>query len=211
MSATLFYLLHSPSRLARLRGEIDTTFPTADEIRVGHDLSSCTYLRACIDETLRLTPPIAGVLPREVLQGGMDIDGVHFPAGVDVGTSAYALHRSGKYFPDPLSFRPERWIPAGGIVSEESVALAQSAFCPFSRGPRGCSGKGMAYSEMMMILARTLRLFDVRLGDETAALAVGGGKGRVDTPAARMVEFATKDKFVAGHDGPFVAFRARSM
>lgn len=64
MTATLFYLLHYPSTLHLLRDEIDSKFHSADDIVMGPRLSSCIYLRACIDETLRLNPPVGGVLPR---------------------------------------------------------------------------------------------------------------------------------------------------
>lgn len=88
ISSTLFYLLHNPGAFEKLITEILTSFASPgslESIRGSPALQSCTYLRACIDESLRMSPSVGGILPREVLPGGIDIDGQHFPPGVDVG------------------------------------------------------------------------------------------------------------------------------
>ena len=68
MAATLFYLLKYPEAMAKLRQELDGKFSSADEIRSGPKLASCVYLRACVDEALRMAPPGPGILPRTALQ-----------------------------------------------------------------------------------------------------------------------------------------------
>ena len=148
MTATLFYLLHYPSTLDRLRNEIDNTFSTVEDIVMGPMLNSCIYLRACLDETLRLNPPVGGVLPREVLNDGITIDGNFYPAGTDVGTSLYALQRQEKYFRNALSYEPQRWLETEGSSNDEKLVSTAAAFAPFSLGPRGCPAKGMAYAEV---------------------------------------------------------------
>ena len=86
-------LIEYPSTLDRLRKEVDSPFSLIEDIVVGPQLNSCVYLRACLDETLRLNPPFGGVLPREILNDGAIIDGNFYPAGTDIGTSLYALQR----------------------------------------------------------------------------------------------------------------------
>ena len=73
LSAILFYLLKNPDTLTRLEKEIRDTFSRAEDIRMGPQMQSCTWLRACIDEGMRMTPAVAGLLPREVLRGGLII------------------------------------------------------------------------------------------------------------------------------------------
>jgi cytochrome P450 len=138
MAGTFFYLAHNASSLRKLCREIRDTFSDVEEIVSGPKLSSCVYLRACIDETMRMTPPVAGALPREVLPGGIDIDGHHIPAGVDVGVPHYAIHHNPDYYPRPFDYVPERWLsdPAANPLHAK-LAEAHSAFCPFSIGPRG--------------------------------------------------------------------------
>lgn len=71
MAATLFYCLRSPDTLRRISDEIRNTFTDSHQIRAGERLNSCHYLRACLDESMRLSPPVSALLPREILSGGM--------------------------------------------------------------------------------------------------------------------------------------------
>lgn len=155
---------------------------------------------------MRLSPPVPGILPRQVLPGGISIDDHHFPEGIDVGTSAYAIHHHPEYFADPFSYKPERWIVHPPEVSEEAVTLAQSAFCPFSVGPRACIGRSMAYMELKIALSRTLFMYDMRLAPRTNL-----GEGHVDLEwgRQRVGEFQLRDTFTAAKNGPLVQFRFR--
>ena len=100
-----------------------------------------------------MSPVVPGLLPREVQPGGLCIAGRYFPAGKDMGVPHYAIHHNEAYYADSFTYNPERWIiDVDGGVSAESVALAQSAFCPFSIGPRGCVGKSLAMKEIMVVV-----------------------------------------------------------
>lgn len=202
MTATLFYLLHYPSTLDRLRKEIDRVFPKVEDIVMGQQLNSCAYLRACLDETLRLNPPVGGILPREVLKGGATVEGNFFPAGTDIGTSLYAIQRQEKYFRNALLYEPERWIDQDLLNNGEISTATHPAFAPFSLGPRGCPAKAMAYAEMMVTLARMVFALDIQL--ERGVSRCGGGPNEMLPP-----QFRTNDFFVSTHDGPMVQFRKR--
>ena len=201
-AACFFYLLHNPSCLERLSSEVRSLFADVEDIVLGPPLNPCRYLRACIDEAMRLAPPVPALLPREILSGGMTIDGHHFLEGTVVGVPTYAIHRKADYFPEPLAYKPERWLIDEKadklVVTAENLALAQSAFCPFSIGPRGCIGKGVAYLELSVALARTLFLYDMRLAN-------GQDVGR-----APDGHYELSDIFVARKNGPIVQFRSRN-
>src|SRR6266536_1009867 len=182
LAAAFFYLVHNPSTLEKLSHEIRSIFSDIEAIHTSPILNSCVYLRAVIDEAMRMAPPVGGILPREVLLGGIDIDGLHLPEGVVVGTPHYALHHNPDYFPAPFTFNPDRWIPdSSPEVTKDAVAIAQSAFCPFSIGPRGCIGKGLAYAELMTSLARIVFMYDMKLADGTSV-----GEGRLDMEWGRQ-------------------------
>lgn len=70
----------------------------------------------------------------------------------------YALHRNEWYFAAPEVYDPHRWLR-----DEEEVSRAKNAFVPFSVGPRTCLGKGLAYAELMVGVARLLWRYDLRL------------------------------------------------
>jgi cytochrome P450 len=212
LASTLFYLLNNPNCLQRLAEQVCSVFDGMDveNIKSGALLSSCTYLRACIDEAMRLSPPVPGYLPREVQPGGMIIEGQPIPAGTVVGVAAYSIHHNPKYYPEPFSYIPDRWLRTRESLSPElskvSVETAQSAFCPFSIGPRGCLGKPMAYLELTIALARTVYLFDLKL-----ASPLGGGSLTGEWGRRRPTEYQLEDTFTSRKDGPMVEFKSRKV
>lgn len=103
------------------------------------------WTRAVIDEALRLFPP-AWVLSRRSQRADV-IGGRAVPAGTMVIISPWLLHRRSGSWPDPLAFRPERFLDAGGL---------RSAYLPFGQGPRLCIGREFAIGEMVVVLSRLL-------------------------------------------------------
>ena len=74
-----FYIVRKPGPYGKLVKEIRSTFDSVDEIGRGPKLSSCKYLRACVDETMRMTPAAPSELSRTVLAGGKIISGDFTP------------------------------------------------------------------------------------------------------------------------------------
>ena len=114
------------------------------------------YLRACLDESLRLFPPTPHGLPRQTPAEGVNILGDYIPGGVSVAMSAYVAHRQESVFPHADKFIPERWL------GEEGKAL-QPYFLAFSAGARGCIGRNISYLEQTVVLASVLRRYDFAL------------------------------------------------
>ncbi|ROW01871.1 hypothetical protein VMCG_05635 [Cytospora schulzeri] len=148
-----WYLLKNPHCLAKLTEEIRGTFSSLGDI-TGDATANCQYLHAVIEEGLRVFPPVAGGLPRDC--PGAAIDGVYIPAGVTVSCENYTMARDPRYWQDPESFRPERWLGDG-------LGDDKRAFQPFSTGPRACLGVNLAYLEMRVILAKILFVYDLEL------------------------------------------------
>jgi cytochrome P450 len=207
LSAFWFYIVRRPTCYTKLVDEIRTTFASLNDIYSGAALSSCTYLQACINEALRITPTGGSELPRFVLPGSLTIDGQHIPAGVQVGVAMWALTHNDDYYSDPYVFRPERWIvdPATGVTSED-VARAQEAYFPFQLGRRNCAGQKLAMLEMLITIARTLYRMDARSvpGD-----TLGGGSPDLPWGMRKVEHFQIRCAFMAQRDGPNVQFRKR--
>ncbi|KAF1351558.1 pisatin demethylase [Lizonia empirigonia] len=203
LAATLFYLSENQEPYKRVYWEIRQKFASLDEIKLGAQLNSCTYLRACIDEALRMSPPVGGALWREVGPGGITIGSTHLPQGVDVGTGIYSLHHNTSYFHEPFRFNPERWLDGENGVTKEQVELARSAFHPFSSGPRGCIGKGFAYHEMTLTLSHILYQFDFYRAEHPT---IGAGQRPV---IQGHVQFLLKDHITGAKEGPELLFRLR--
>ncbi|EOA91201.1 uncharacterized protein SETTUDRAFT_112800 [Exserohilum turcica Et28A] len=203
LAATLFYLSENPGAYERLCREIRQKFSSLDEIKLGAQLNSCTYLRACIDEALRMSPPVGAALWREVGTGGITIGSVQLPQGIDVGTGIYSLHHNAKYFHEPFRFNPERWLVGENGVTKEQVELARKAFNPFSSGPRGCIGKGFAYHEMTLTLSHIIYQFDFLRSEHLTRFA--GKRPMIQGHA----QFVLKDHITGAKEGPDLVFRIR--
>ena len=202
-----FYLTHYPLVYSKVICEIRSTFQSVEEIVEGSSLASCIYLRACIDEAMRLSPAARSELSRTVLSGGLVVDGDYIPEGAMVGTAAWADGRNEENFGDPHTYRPERWI-----VNEESgntaedVARVRACFHPFSAGPGNCVGRNLAWLEMLLVVSRTLYRMDVRLapGSSLGEGAPELGWGRRDKNQYQLL-----DAFVAIRQRPMLQFRRR--
>lgn len=201
LAATIFHLLRRPDALARLTSEIRETFAEVSEIR-GSKIANLPYLSACLDETMRLYPPKPSTLPREILKGGMIIDGEMIPEGIEVGTPIYVLHRDPNIYPDPWTWRPERWLGSG-----EERAKVREAFCPFLIGPLNCIGKNMGYIALKCALAELLWRCDIRAAN--GGIVTGGGSKDLEEGRQREDEYQMHDWILGFRDGPMVELRER--
>jgi cytochrome P450 len=209
LSALFFYLSRNPDCYNKLADEVRSEFSKGSEIVGGPQLSSCRYLRACIDETLRMSPPVPGTLWREMpsTDNGANpliIDGYAIPKGTQVGVNIYTLHHSEEYFPDAFAFKPERWLE----TSEERQKVMRDAFTPFSIGYRGCAGKAMAYLESSLVIAKTMWYFDFKATPGKLSEVGAGTPGRTDG-RGHAGEYQLYDTFNGAHDGPYLIFHPR--
>ncbi|KAI0018793.1 cytochrome P450 [Xylariomycetidae sp. FL0641] len=210
LGAVFFYLSRNPRCYHQLAQEIRSTFKHSSEIRGGPQLSSCLYLRACLDESLRMSPPLPGTLWREAAANTarpLVIDGEVVPQGTQFGVNTYAIHHNEEYFPEPFKFNPDRWLSSGQGQSRAN----KQAFVPFSVGARSCIGKQMAYLETSLVVAKTLWHFDFM--PVTAEASASGSPTGLDAEklGPSPPEYEIRDQYTAHHDGPLLTFRPRRM
>ena len=154
-----------------------------------------------------MSPSVGSSLAREVQEGGAVVNGEYIPAGCDVGVPIYSIQHHPAYFSDPFTFSPERWLVGEQGSTKDSVALASSAYTPFSMGPRGCIGKGMALTEMMLTMATVLWTLDFKMATGDSA----GGNANAEWGRHRPNEFQLKDHVTAARDGPLLHFKERVL
>ena len=109
------------------------------------DLANLPYCLQVFKETMRLYPPATGVI-REALHD-VEIDGYLVPKGANVVVPIYTLHRNPRYFPEPETFDPDRFLP------EREKELPRYAYLPFGAGPRICIGNYFAMMEGHLLIA----------------------------------------------------------
>ncbi|KAL8732942.1 MAG: hypothetical protein Q9181_003764 [Wetmoreana brouardii] len=200
-----FYITHYPRVYSKLVKHIRCSFGSVEDIVEGPQLLSCQYLRACIDEAMRMTPAGPSELSRTILPGGLEVDGDFLPEGVNVGTAGWANGRNDENYGDSNIFRPERWIidEAAGTTAAH-VAHARSCFHPFSAGPGNCVGQNLAILELSLVIARTLYRMDVRLAP---GYSVGEGSPKLGWGRRDPNQFQLGDAYVAIRHGPMLQFR----
>ena len=137
-----WYLLSRHSHIAqRVCNEVDVMLhgraPTAA------DFPKLAFTQKVLTEAMRLYPP-AWIIGREAITD-TEIGGMPIPKGTLVVTSQWVMHRSAKYFANPLEFIPQRW--------ESDQELPRFAYFPFGEGPRVCIGAALASLDCTLVLA----------------------------------------------------------
>ncbi|KAJ7217065.1 cytochrome P450 [Mycena pura] len=188
LSSFVFFLLSNPDIYQRVQAEVDAIYPDGESLLDTSKHAELHFLTACLNETLRLSPPVPSNGPRQVPRGeGRLVAGCFIPAEhtqIYIIIPPYAMHRSAAHFnPAPDAFDPDRWLRAGGAAGGRAGASAArpgevlnpAAFIPFSYGAHNCVGRALAWREMLMLSSTLLRTFEVRFagGLEAAAAAAG--------------------------------------
>jgi cytochrome P450 len=116
------------------------------------------YFNAFLQEVLRMYPPI-GAFPRASTQ--MESFGTKYRIWPKTRLliSVYLLHHHPKYWKDPETFLPERWLFKSDEERERFMSDIRFAFIPFSAGGRNCIGQRFATIEAKLILAELIRSF----------------------------------------------------
>lgn len=152
----MYNLLINPRCMKKLRQELDETLDDDEEVAPYEKVKYLPYLRACLDESLRISPPTSHGLTRETPAEGSEIAGEYIAGGTSVSVSAWIAHRDPVIFKEPEQYDPERWL------GEKGKDLGPY-FIAFSAGARGCIGRNIAYLEQTVILASMLHRYEFLL------------------------------------------------
>ncbi|WP_266079954.1 cytochrome P450 [Haladaptatus caseinilyticus] len=139
--------------VAELDGVLDGRTPTME------DLSELPYTEQIAKESMRLYPPVPGII-REPVKPDI-VGGYEIPAGSTVQMNQWVVHRDPRWYDDPLAFRPERW------TDEFEQSLPKLAYFPFAAGPRRCIGDRFAMLEARLLLATIYQQYHMELTPET--------------------------------------------
>jgi cytochrome P450 len=151
--AFTFYLLSSHPDIARRANDEVERALGGREPQL-EDLAKMPFVKAIIEEALRLYPP-AWVVERVALEEDV-VNGYRIPKGGIVGVSAYMMHRNPRYFENPEGFDPDRWL-------KPDAARPKLAYMPFGGGPRTCIGNAFAMMELQIIVPMLLQRFQLSL------------------------------------------------
>jgi cytochrome P450 len=138
-----------PEVLTKLRAEVDAL---GHAVQVG-DLAKLPYTLAVLEETMRLFPPVPVTF--RIAYERTELGGANIPERDLVAIAIRNIHRHPAYWPDPLEFRPERFL------AENKASLNRNAYMPFLTGPHMCIGNQFALMEGQLLLAMMVQKYDV--------------------------------------------------
>jgi cytochrome P450 len=153
-----FYLLSQhPEADRRLRAEVAERL--ARRTPGVADLAGLAFTRNVIEESLRIYPPVYGVVRDAIADD--EIGGFHIPAKSMIILSPYVTHHHPGIWPDPETFDPDRFTP------ERSAGRHRFAWYPFLGGPHQCIGQDFAMMETTLVVAMLAQSFRLRLAPGT--------------------------------------------
>ncbi|KAH8691979.1 putative cytochrome P450 monooxygenase [Talaromyces proteolyticus] len=157
-AATLTYMFYHIAAenglLSRLRQEVEPAIGSDGTIE-HKALQASTLLNGCINETLRLHPPVPSGLYRKTPPEGVYVGKEFIPGNTVIQAHLYSIGHSESHFVQADAFIPERFSSRPELIKHKD------AFAPFSMGPYGCIGKALAYMEIRMLTAYLITEFDI--------------------------------------------------
>jgi cytochrome P450 len=157
---TWHLLATHPDEEAKLRAEVATVLD-GQTPNPGH-VQGLTYAEAIVKESLRLYPPLWAFAREAVEDFSLGSHEMH--AGTICIVSPWVTHRDGRYFDDPLAFRPSRWLGA------PETQPPKYAYMPFSGGPRHCVGQKFALLEMLLVIAAVTQKYRLTMAPGSNAV-----------------------------------------
>ena len=146
--STLYMLAKNPDSFSKVREEVDAAFPDSQPNTKGL-LNTLPYTYACVNEALRLFPPV-WFMGREATRD-TTYHGYSIHQGDVMLASPYVIQRNPLHWRNPDRFIPDRFL-------EKDVPIG--AYIPFGLGPRQCAGKWMALYEMILATSTLVRNYD---------------------------------------------------
>ncbi|XP_075548527.1 cytochrome P450 3A24-like [Dermacentor variabilis] len=147
---TLYLLAIHPETQEKLRDEVDECFrihgnrPSLDVVM------KLQYLHCVVSEALRMYPPatrLERTPPEDYVLGDT---GVMVRKGDLIRVPVYSMHYDPQYFPDPFTFKPERF-------NEENVGSIQPyTYLPFGAGPRNCIAMRFSLQTVKLCVMHTI-------------------------------------------------------
>ncbi|KAK4545451.1 hypothetical protein LTR36_002801 [Oleoguttula mirabilis] len=161
MSWLLCMALH-PDELRKLQQQLDEVVGN-DRLPTFDDLPNLPRVRAVAKETLRWRPVTAGGVPH--LSEKDDVyDGMFIPAGTNVHANQWAIHREEALYPDPETFKPDRWLEPKYPTYREPLTQYPNLqnYSSFGFGRRICPGMHIAERSLNILVARIAWACDIK-------------------------------------------------
>ncbi|EDV48829.1 probable cytochrome P450 6d5 isoform X1 [Drosophila erecta] len=165
-SFTLYELTQNPEVMEKAKEDVRSAIEKHGGMLTYEAISDMKYLEACVLETARKYPALP-LLNRICTQDYPVPDSkLVITKGTPIIISLIGMHRDEEYFPDPLAYKPERYL-------EDGRDYNQAAYLPFGEGPRMCIGARMGKVNVKIAIAKVLSNFDLEIRKEKREIEFG--------------------------------------
>ncbi|XP_040066276.1 cytochrome P450 3A9 [Ixodes scapularis] len=151
LAHAIYMLALHPEAQAKLRKEADECFEKHGEELTMDVVAKLKYVRGVVSETLRMLPPATRLERLAAEDYVLGDTGIRVPKGCIIAIPIYSMHHDPEYFPDPFTFKPERFI------GENIESIRPYTYLPFGAGPRNCIGDRFALEAIKIALLHVVR------------------------------------------------------
>eukprot|EP00092_Neocalanus_flemingeri_P024855 GFUD01026951.1.p1 GENE.GFUD01026951.1~~GFUD01026951.1.p1 ORF type:complete len:495 (-),score=88.71 GFUD01026951.1:186-1670(-) len=143
-------MIRHPDVEEKIQKEIRSAIGDRDLVRM-EDKENLPYTEATLNEVWRISN-VVPVTPPRITSAPLKIGKFDIPASTLIMSSTYTIHMDEKYWSDPYSFRPERFLSGEEFRADERNI-------PFGIGKRRCLGENLARMENFLIFSNLLKNF----------------------------------------------------
>ncbi|KAJ8020776.1 Cytochrome P450 2J2 [Holothuria leucospilota] len=182
----LVYFIINPHLQAQFQEELDRVVGR-DRMPRWENRTKLPFVEATIAEVQRIGT-VAAIGGTHAASKDVNIFGYTIPDGIAVIPNVYAVMRDPELWPEPLEFRPQRFLDEKGNVCKPDY------FIPFNTGPRQCPGEQLAKMELFIFLTHLLHRFTFFKPENSPPPSTDGKMGITFKPPPFEMCFKERDE-----------------
>lgn len=156
LNTTAYHVIANRDISTRLEAELKTAMPDGSLPNLQR-LEQIPYLTAVVLEGYRISYGPTHRLQRVSPDEALTYKEYVIPAGTPMSMTSIFIHENEDLFPEPKTFKPERWMEPGAREKLSGYLVN------FSKGTRACLGKELASAEIYFTLAAVFGRFEYEL------------------------------------------------
>ena len=144
-----YYLATNPDIQEQIHDQVSESLQRHNDVMSAEVLHECPYLEQFVMETLRIQAPAPAI--ERAAERDYDLHGIKIPKGATVVCPVHVIHHNPEYYPDPETFKLDRFS------KENRGKIHPMAFLAFGAGPRNCIAMRLGLQMVEIALARIVQ------------------------------------------------------
>lgn len=145
---SLYLLAKNEKASQRLIEEVGETL--SNRMATPADINHLDYATRVVKESLRIYPSAWALFGREAIED-VQVGSYVLPKGAFVFIAPLLIHRDARWFPDPMKFDPDRFLP------DNEDQMTYGTYLPFGLGGHSCLGSRAAMLALPLALVTLLQ------------------------------------------------------